>query len=396
MGGAGLSGDVLAIVDAEFGEWKVATNLGARLQSGTQALDQTWDDQLLVRLGASYGVSDVVAMSADVGGHANLSSLGDSPGAFPLEALVGSHIQPGERVAFRFGLGRGLTSGLGASQFRAVAMIDLLSAEGERERKVRTPREKPQKAERPQEADVFGSGGTRLELIGSQGQPVAGAVVSGGVSRDLGDGAWSFSPGQGALELTIRAPGYVAKTMELQDLPGVTRVVQLSESESLRVVEVHVFGAEGRPLTGAIATIGGHTLQMPGDQAVRMALPLGEQRVLVEAAGYGPTYQDVQVGERMSNVIRITLGSNPVVVRPGALDLPKPLRANDTVLQRSVIAEMLVRPGIRQIRLVGDPETTAAVRQSMLAQGCDGDRLIEDTVFAGPPAKGTFDVVVGR
>lgn len=405
VGGSGVAGDLLAIVDASFGDVTIATNVGARLQPGTEALDQTWDDQLLVRLGATYGISDTLAMSADVGGSANLSGLGDSPGSLPLEAILGSHLHASERLAVRLGVGRGLTSGLGASQFRAVAMIDVLSGGGEREPRVRTPREKPEKTEkvrtprdRTQEKvrDFSTSMGTRIELVDASGAPVVDAVVTGGDAKSLEDGTWSFASGQGTLNLTVRAPGYVTQRVRLEDAAGTTRVVELEKAIALRVVEVEVFGSDGRRLTGAMATAGGHTVMVPVDRPLRMALALGEQRVLVEAAGHGPAYQDVDVEKGRTHTVRLALEANQVILRPGALDLPKPLRPSDTNLQRAVIAEALVRPGIQKIRLIGDPAITSLVRQSMVALGCDDALLVEATAGAGVPPKGTFDVVVSR
>lgn len=402
VGGSGVAGDLLAIVDSSFGDLTLATNVGVRLQSGTEALDQTWDDQLLVRLGASYGISDTFAMSADVGGSANLSGLGDSPGSLPLEAILGSHLYASERVAVRLGVGRGLTSGLGASQFRAVAMIDLLSAQGEKEARVRTSREKPEKVRttrgRSEEKirDFSTSMGTRIEVVDATGSPVVDAVVTGGDAKSLEDGTWSFASGQGTRNLTVRAPGFITQAVVLEDAAGTTRVVQLDKAAPLRVVQVEVFGSDGRRLSGAMATVGGHTVVIPVDRPLRVALPVGTQRVLVEAVGHGPAYHDIGVKRDRANTVRLALEQNPVTLRPGALDLPRPLSPNDITLQRAVIAEALVRPGIQKVRLVGDPAVTALVRQSMVALGCDDALLVESSADTGAPPKGTFDVVVGR
>ena len=182
----------------------------------------------------------------------------------------------------------------------------------------------------------------------------------------------------------------------LEDAPGTTRVVELDKADALRVVEVEVFGSDGRRLNGAMATVGTHTVTVPVDRPLRMALPDGTQRGLVEAAGHGPAYQDIDVEKGRANTVRLALDKNVVILRPGALDLPKPLRPSDTTLQRAVIAEALVRPGIQKLRLIGDPAVTSLVRQSMVALGCDDALLGEGNVDSGPPPKGTFDVVVGR
>ena len=119
---------VTAQVNAARGERiRVAANLG--FQYAGNDLDQIFDDleagsRLTFGLGVSPSLSERLWASAELSGQRMLSSSG-AQGAMPLEGLISVSGRPMDdpRLVTGLGSGVGLTSGLGAPDFRMVASV---------------------------------------------------------------------------------------------------------------------------------------------------------------------------------------------------------------------------------------------------------------------------------
>ncbi|MBW2256094.1 MAG: hypothetical protein JRI25_16050, partial [Deltaproteobacteria bacterium] len=123
LGLPGVAGEFQAIVDGETGPALLALNVGARFQPRTELLNTTIDDQVFVRAGVGYAVTEDAGVSIDVAGNFNLSDVGEA--AFPFEAMIGGYKRVSDVVVLRGALSRGLTLGIGAPVGRAVLMISL-------------------------------------------------------------------------------------------------------------------------------------------------------------------------------------------------------------------------------------------------------------------------------
>ncbi|MFT4977907.1 MAG: outer membrane protein OmpA-like peptidoglycan-associated protein, partial [Myxococcota bacterium] len=115
-------------ITASTGEDLVAAaNLGLRFAPGDN--DQIFGDvtagsRLTYGVGASMMIRDPLWVSAELTGQWLLQSSG-ATGSIPLEGLVTGHVAPLEdkRLIASLGAGAGLTSGLGAPDFRLVASV---------------------------------------------------------------------------------------------------------------------------------------------------------------------------------------------------------------------------------------------------------------------------------
>jgi hypothetical protein len=125
IGSPGVSGELAAVVDLEVDQYLLAANLGTRFLPAAELTNTTVDDQLFLRLGGGYAVSDAGGLSLELGASFPWAEGLVAPSATPLEALLGGWYQPADPVTLRAGLGKGLSDGIGAPDWRAVLMVDV-------------------------------------------------------------------------------------------------------------------------------------------------------------------------------------------------------------------------------------------------------------------------------
>ncbi len=113
------------IVDYKDGPLLVAANLGTRGMPEVELQNVTMDDYLFWRVGAGIAVNsdETVGLSADlVGGLTYKAGLGNGAGN-PVEFMGGAWARVQDRLVMRVGGGTGLSEGIGAPDFRVVAMM---------------------------------------------------------------------------------------------------------------------------------------------------------------------------------------------------------------------------------------------------------------------------------
>jgi hypothetical protein len=125
IGAPGVSGELAAVVDLEVDQYLLAANLGTRFLPTSQLTNTTVDDQLFLRVGGGYAINDAGGFSVDLAASFPYTQGLVAPSATPVEALLGGWFQPADPVVVRAGLGKGLSDGIGAPDWRAVLMVDV-------------------------------------------------------------------------------------------------------------------------------------------------------------------------------------------------------------------------------------------------------------------------------
>ena len=119
----GVVGELQAIADVKVGEGLVAANLGARIQPKTDLGNVIVNDQLFYRLGYGVPLSEGAGLSVDLSGDVNFGNGGVNLQGLPLEIMAGGWGTVSDDLVIRGGIGTGLLPGVGAPNFRAVAML---------------------------------------------------------------------------------------------------------------------------------------------------------------------------------------------------------------------------------------------------------------------------------
>ena len=351
-----------------------------------------------------------LACLTELNGRVNLGTLGTDEGGAPMELMVGSWVQPTSDWRVQLGVGRGLSSGIGASQFRAVAMAEFRPTASSDDRDARVAARDAARdarrvaAQRSNEAPAKSVPTERrgkglpltLEVVSAQtGELLVNAQLLGGASKPLGEGSWSVTMSDEPIDFELYAPGFKMRTLTLEDEEASRIKVELEPVAELVIVQVDVRDGFGGVINNGLVTIGGGSTQATPERPMRLALAPGVHRVLIEAPGFGPAYEDG--GDRRSTcpgIFRAWATTSGVPTRCDRLGAT--LSVADTSLQRALLAEVMVRPGVRGIRLVGDPEVAETVMQALVGLGYPAMAVSVAAVDAGPPERGIFDVVVAR
>lgn len=305
LGAPNVGWELAAIVDKRFLDERalLAANVAFRGAPKTELENVTIDDYLAWRAGGAYDLSRFVALSAELVGGYSLPGAGDSS-ALPVEALFGGHFLAKD-TAVRLGIGPGLTSGIGAPNWRAMIGVDFLGS---------TPEPDTDLDGLPDSIDACPDVAEDLDgvldddgcfdaptpvtvtVVDGAGAPIAGASVSVKMAEAPvhdGPGGQAFTVEPGSYELTAMADGYVSKAMSFEAAPaeeakGLTVTLELV-SGTLRLTAVD---AAGQPVDAKLFFAGeeigeGSTFDGP--------IPAGKGRALARAEGYKVAFVDVEI-----------------------------------------------------------------------------------------------------
>lgn len=115
----GFSGDSQLIVDTLQGRTRLAANAGVHLAPDRHLESIVFGDSFTARLGASYALSIVAGVSAELVGSAPVAAPLTTPGGAYAEWMVGGWFRH-QSIVVRVGAGTGLTHGIGSPDVRAV------------------------------------------------------------------------------------------------------------------------------------------------------------------------------------------------------------------------------------------------------------------------------------
>ncbi len=202
------------------GPLHLAARAGARTGSGVQLGDLVWGPQIPWAAGAAWDATDALSVSGELTGDAILGSK--ATGRAPTEILGGVHLDLDDTVLLHAGLGKGLTQGVGAPDWRGVVSLGWHPN--------RTSRGAAVLAVVP-----TGPVPVRLVVKNEDGLPVAARIrILGTEERVLEgnpDGHTTFELARGAHELVIWAEGYrvAERALDLDDADKAVVEVVLQE-----------------------------------------------------------------------------------------------------------------------------------------------------------------------
>ncbi|MDG1480529.1 MAG: OmpA family protein [Myxococcota bacterium] len=180
-------------------DFVLAANFGALLAPSNVAQslgDLTTGSRLNVALGASAKVRDPLWLAAELTGQRLLASP-DAAGSMPLEATASLRAHPRDDMVATFGVGTGLSRGLGAPDFRLIAGIGFLP-----HTKAAPPVRQPVAA---------ATMAYTLSVTDPEGQPIRAWVNIPDLEQQfqLGvDGEYRGSAASGTYEVIFDAKGY--------------------------------------------------------------------------------------------------------------------------------------------------------------------------------------------
>ncbi|MCO4745500.1 MAG: OmpA family protein [Proteobacteria bacterium] len=282
---AGVTAGVVGLFGVDLGPIGLTANLGGGYRGTETSENISSGVELLGGVGGSYGLSEALALHAEIRGAA-------LPGTSPVEGLLGIRGRADSGLWWGAGLGTGLTGGAGASKVRAFAGIGYS----------KLPEDDPSSL--PAEAMP-----TELVILDANGQPVANAAVFVG-SEEVG-----MTDADGRIVLPantkwrqgveVRSEGFEAQSVAQPDGPAAT--VALTP---LPVgVPVAVRNQDGSAVSGTVTPVGATTLDPVAIDANGVALvelPPGDWDLQIDAEGYG--------GQSRSVVVEALERSEPVQV----------------------------------------------------------------------------------
>ena len=379
LGSDGLGWTVQAIADKSVGPVLLAANLGTRGIPEASMENVIWDDQLFARLGASWAVTDAQGLSLDVGGNLIYGEM-TNPAGRPAEALLGAWTRLGSDLVLRGGIGTGLTRGVGAPRVHAVVslgwepgdeggdadldgLVDAVDACPNR----------PEDLDRYQDSDGCPEATpVRVVAVDAEGIPLGHATVavSGGGKQDTGAGIVETQLFGGSYEVVVEAPGFntVNKVITVPDGEPYEARVTLMPAATDGLVTVRVKDAQGNPVP-AVVTLGELAAKQTQGGVALGSLPAGRHTVSVEAEGYNPVGQriDVKADDELVVVIVVEPIQAPrVEVKQDRIDIQDSIyfetgsaviKAESFSLLDEIAAILLDHPELVRVRIEGHTDS---------------------------------------
>jgi len=404
LGGDGYTWEVSAIADRAVGPVLLALNVGTRGLPEAEIADVVWDDQLFFRSGAAYDISDKLGASAELAGsftYADLSAFQSRP----LEALLGMWSRPnGGDIVVRYGVGTGLTTGVGAPTLRTLVAVAYepptgtdTDGDGLIDDRDDCPSQ-PEDVDRYRDEDGCPDPTTvAFRVVDARDGtliPGASVTVDGGEARI--DGTPLSAGGH---DLTVEADGFTAATLRTQVPGGESHTVEVSLDVILpgRLV-VRVLDPDGQPVEGASWSIDGTEQGQIGASAARLELRPGSYRVSAQADGHLKSSRVTNIRPDLDATVELVLKRTTIQVTRDRIDLggkiyfetsKAVIKPESFPLLNDVATVMQEYPEIAQLRIEGhtDARGSASANQALSdaraasvavfleEQGIDPDRL---------------------
>ncbi len=321
LGSSQLTGELAAVADKRIDALLLAANLGTRFLPASELGNVTVNDQLFLRLGGGYAITDAAGASLDLMASFTYAEGLVSGQATPFEALLGGWYRPKGQWMIRGGVGKGFTDGIGSPDWRAVLMVSLEARETLLDSDADgVPDKEDACVSKPEDKDGWADDDgcpdptpkVFITFVESNEIPVFGVVAVVVDQGEIMSGAAEYSlelqPGTHAL--TASSAGY--RTLESSiEVPDERKVM-------LRVVLDPLVGqlvltavdAQGNPIKSQW-TLAEH--EITGSRAVR-SLRQGGYEARVRAPGFHPQTRQVVVTGDETTTLEVVL--EPLVEEP--------------------------------------------------------------------------------
>lgn len=436
LGDRGFGGEVAAVADSRVGDVVLAGNLGMRFRPREELQNLVLDDQLVLRLGASWLVREAWGLSGELSALPTVASL-DVAAAHPVELTAGAWARLSNEWSVRGGLGRGLTKGIGSPDARATFVVmyrpassddDLdgvvggdqcpldpedvdgfedsdgcpeadNDADGVADLADRCPTE-PEDRDAWRDDDGCADRKTlfRVSIVDDAGNPVPKSNIAlAGESRMGPEYAVELDPG--VYEIAISAVGFMPLigSVLVPSGPPVAVMKRLPVAqEGLGAIHVDVSDPQGRPVETARWSIGERAPEDLRSGSGLELLPAGTWEITVAAPDYASASLNVDVKDGRATAISVVLEPFHVKITAERLELDGDV-AFDTGTARivpesygildEVAAVMKQRPEIKriQVEVHTDSRGEAADNQALSEQRAAAivKFLVEKGVDAG-------------
>lgn len=334
LGNRGLGWEWEAIADKQLTEHLLlAANLGTKGVPGVELENLAYNDQIVARLGGAYSLSDRSGLGLELIRNMTLGAL-SNPAGNPTEAMLGGWHVVDDAWRVRGGVGRGITTGIGASKLRVVAALAYEPPLGQRVPPVLDTDgdglfdDVDACVGEAEDADgVADQDGcpeptlVTVRVVDADSKPVEGArYILDGEAGEAGETVERFG---GFYKLGGTAPGYLeadAVSVQIPDAETAELVVQLTPvPPALGSLTVAAVDSAGAGVEGATwAAVGREGGGAAGQTA---ELEPGEWVISVTAPGYKEVRRTLQITSDTEEVVRLTLEPSKVVVTAERIDL---------------------------------------------------------------------------
>jgi len=382
LGSAGPSGELALVSDHRWDQFSLAANLGTRLLPAAQLADLTLDDQLFMRLGAAWAISDAGGVSLDAAAAFTYAEGLIAPHATPVEALFGGWFRFGERGALRAGLGKGFSNGIGSPDWRAVALISLEPRPPPRDQDLDGLDDHqdscPLQAEDADgwaDDDGCPDATPRVSMVFQEedGTPIYGVEISlkGSMGEQQGSGVLNFELQPGSYALYAQAEGYHPLQAEVvvPDQPELQLVHELAPLTGL--LRLHAQDSFALPVeatwrVGPLAATGSD---------VEHELRFGSWDVWVSAEGFRPQVAQAEVKAGRTQELTVTLEVASVALIGDRIDIGGAIRflpglavlePDSFTLLDEVASLMMAHPEITRLRVEGHSDSRGSAQSNLL------------------------------
>lgn len=342
--GSGSPEAVAGLAGAYGDTWVVSANLGMAIGAPATLGDLTWGSRVQWGAGVNVPLSNTFGIVGELEGESSIANT-DEMGGTPLEWRVGGSARLTRSLQLDAGFGTGLTTGIGAPEYRVIAGLRYLPAA---ETKVARGPDRdgdgivdesdlcPDQAE-----DMNGTADedgcpdaglvpTRFLVTDPAGRQIAGAsleLVSGPET-----GRWSLPSGDvtrslppGTYELRVRAPRFTPGSSTLTiptDAARHEQVIQLAPAAEGGTVILSVQNEAGQPVAALVTLLGeGRKFTTGGDGIGTEPVPAGEVELSIWAEGYRPKRVKVNVERDEKENVAVVLELSRVVVLADRVDI---------------------------------------------------------------------------
>ncbi|MCK6521795.1 OmpA family protein [Myxococcota bacterium] len=406
----GLSGELGLIVDKPVNEkLLLAANVGTRIQPKVVLENATWNDQLYLRLGGSYALSESFGTSVDIAGSFTYANL-TNPAAAPIEGILGAWTRPGAGdLVVRGGVGTALTGGIGAPTAR---VLFALGYEPTRAKKPVEPvildsdndgllDNVDACPDKPEDMDTYKDDDgcpeptvVTFRFVDQDGQPANGL---GFTVADL-QGASSMELPPGEHPMTITGEGFaptagVAKVVEGPPIEIVQTVPYLTGTIIVEAVD-----AKGKRIPDASWLLNDKPKGKMPDGKVETLVRVGQVKVGAEAEGYLRGSKTVELKSGDTVTIVLDLKPSKTKVQAANIDLggsvffetnKDVIKPESYKLLDDVASIMKEHPELKLVRIEGHTDSrgddafnmdlsqrrTEAVRNYLINKGVEANRL---------------------
>ena len=308
-----MTWEVAAVLDRQLNDKLfAAANLGVRGAPTVEFENGTWGNQVVLRAGAGYALSDATTASLDLASH---MTIGGGSAARPAEVLAGATHRLSDTLVLRAGLGTALNGGVGAPRYRAGLGLGWAPAPvGERDRdndgiadSIDSCRDRAEDLDGIKDHD----GCPEPTVVQVHLEDEDGDRVSGGWSL-AGERSFRGTSGQtsdmygGTYQLAAEAAGYHVVQREEAIPDDDTHVIRVVMTPLAGVLTVQVVDGDGNPIEGAVWR-SPQTDYAEAQAGVATEVPPGTIELVITAPGHEGEQTRRKIAAGAEETVVITL-----------------------------------------------------------------------------------------